>query len=128
MEKMKDVEKGSTSEEFDAFTGILTGYKARPIEKADSLVMERIFEEESIVASPKVRRLSRDSTSQAQEVYVIVITITHSRDSYAFLSNLRDPNSSFPSEPYRNPNEFSFSFLLSLSSSSYSIFFYRSLF
>ena len=54
MEKMKDVEKESISDEFDDFTGIFKGYKARPIEKVDSFVMERI--EESIVASPKVWR------------------------------------------------------------------------
>ena len=48
--KIKEVEKGSTSEELGFFVTILDGYKERPIEKVVSFVKVRI--RDSIVALP----------------------------------------------------------------------------
>lgn len=50
MEKMKEVEKGRTREEFGAFVGILNGRRARPIVKEVSFVSVRILD--STVAPP----------------------------------------------------------------------------
>lgn len=50
MEKMKEVEKGSTKDELDDLVAIFEGCKALPIEKVSSLVRARI--EDWIVALP----------------------------------------------------------------------------